>query len=171
MATADVSTTQQGLVRVMYVGRKPFAVDNVAGSGQTWNGKGDVKEVEADEAAVLCSYPDQWAIDKGKVPSESQVDKSLTDFHTSGKSLEAIPKAKEPKQRTLAELQLFVKKTYGLILKAKTKELALKELADIEAADEQDRQVGLSAAAVKSIAGPRGKARGAAAKSKSAKKR
>lgn len=50
------------LVQVVYVGRKPFAVDNVAQSGKQWAGNGDVQEVTAAQARVLVKYPDQWRL-------------------------------------------------------------------------------------------------------------
>ena len=50
------------LVKIQYVGRKPFAIDNVAGSGVVWNGNGDIQEVSDRAARVLVKYPDQWAL-------------------------------------------------------------------------------------------------------------
>lgn len=50
------------LVQVVYVGRKPFAVDNVAHSGKLWAGRGDVQEVTPAQARVLVQYPDQWRL-------------------------------------------------------------------------------------------------------------
>lgn len=50
------------LVPVVYVGNKPHAFDNVAHSGKSWQGKGDVQEVTDAQAKVLTKYPDQWAL-------------------------------------------------------------------------------------------------------------
>lgn len=50
------------LVQVVYVGRKPFAVDNVAQSGKQWMGHGDVQEVTPAQARLLVKYPDQWRL-------------------------------------------------------------------------------------------------------------
>lgn len=50
------------LVDIKYVGKKPFALDNVAGSGKLWNGKGDVQTVTAHQAKILLKYPDQWGL-------------------------------------------------------------------------------------------------------------
>lgn len=50
-------------VNVVYVGKKPFARDNVAGSNKTWAGAGDVQEVTDQQARVLIKYPDQWALE------------------------------------------------------------------------------------------------------------
>lgn len=50
------------LVPVVYVGNKPHAFDNIAHSGKSWNGKGDVQEVTDAQAKLLLKYPDQWAL-------------------------------------------------------------------------------------------------------------
>lgn len=50
------------LVPVVYVGNKPHAFDNIAHSGKSWQGKGDVQEVTDAQAKVLIKYPDQWAL-------------------------------------------------------------------------------------------------------------
>ena len=50
------------LVPVVYVGNKPHAFDNVAHSGKSWQGKGDVREVTDAQAKLLLKYPDQWAL-------------------------------------------------------------------------------------------------------------
>lgn len=49
-------------VNVLYVGKKPFAMDNVAKSGKAWNGEGDVQQVTPAQAKILCKYPDQWQL-------------------------------------------------------------------------------------------------------------
>lgn len=49
-------------IKVEYVGNKPFCIDNVAKSGKTWAGKGDIQEVTPQQAKVLTGYPDQWAL-------------------------------------------------------------------------------------------------------------
>ena len=50
------------LVPVVYVGNKPHAFDNIAHSGKSWQGKGDVQEVADAQAKLLLKYPDQWAL-------------------------------------------------------------------------------------------------------------
>lgn len=50
------------LIAVRYVGNKPAAYDNVARSGVTWNGFGDVQHVTDAQAKVLLKYPDQWTL-------------------------------------------------------------------------------------------------------------
>lgn len=49
-------------IKIVYVGKKPFAYDNVAKSGKCWAGNGDVQEVAPNEAKQLLKYPDQWAL-------------------------------------------------------------------------------------------------------------
>lgn len=50
------------LVDIKYVGKKPFALDNVAGSGKLWNGSGDIQTVTIAQSKILLKYPDQWAL-------------------------------------------------------------------------------------------------------------
>lgn len=50
------------LVPVVYVGNKPHAFDNIAHSGKSWQGKGDVQEVTDAQAKLLLKHPDQWAL-------------------------------------------------------------------------------------------------------------
>lgn len=65
-------------VPIVYVGKKPFAVDNVAGSGKAWNGNGDVQTVTPAQAKVLIRFSDQWKLANGKTASsvESSVESS-----------------------------------------------------------------------------------------------
>lgn len=50
------------LIKLMYVGKKPFAFDNIAGSCKVWEGNGSVQEVTEGQAKQLLKYPDQWAL-------------------------------------------------------------------------------------------------------------
>lgn len=59
-------------IKIQYVGKKPSAVDNVARSGITWNGNGDVKEVTPDQAKILLKFPDQWALASEVIDGESE---------------------------------------------------------------------------------------------------
>lgn len=49
-------------IAVMYVGTKPFKEDNVAGTGVTWIGQGDIQRVPAIAWAKLSRHPDVWAL-------------------------------------------------------------------------------------------------------------
>lgn len=64
------------LVDIKYVGKKPFALDNVAGSGKLWNGNGDVQTVTANQAKILLKYPDQWAL--ANAEDATMVDQPVT---------------------------------------------------------------------------------------------
>jgi hypothetical protein len=65
-------------VRIKYVGRKPFATDNVARSGKQWAGRGDVQEVTEAQAKILCRYPDQWGVDDGSpLPDDAAITEAL----------------------------------------------------------------------------------------------
>lgn len=56
------------MAQIKYVGRKLTAIDNVAGSGVTWAGNGDVQTVTDRQARILLKYPDQWELaDKSEV--------------------------------------------------------------------------------------------------------
>jgi len=50
------------LVPIVYVGNKPHAFDNIAHSGKSWKGYGDVQEVTVSQAKLLLKHPDQWAL-------------------------------------------------------------------------------------------------------------
>ena len=50
------------MIEIKYVGKKPSAFDNVAGSRKCWNGQGDAQEVTPRQAKVLLKYPDQWQL-------------------------------------------------------------------------------------------------------------
>lgn len=50
-------------IRIKYVGKKAVAFDNVASSGKSWHGAGDVQEVTVPQAKELVKFTDQWALD------------------------------------------------------------------------------------------------------------
>lgn len=50
------------MVKVVYVGKKATAYDNVARSGKMWTGNGDVQEVTDAQAKILIRFEDQWAL-------------------------------------------------------------------------------------------------------------
>lgn len=52
----------ENVIEIKYVGKKPSAFDNVAGSRKCWNGQGDVQEVTPRQAKTLLKYPDQWQL-------------------------------------------------------------------------------------------------------------
>ena len=49
--------------RVKYLGRKPYAVDTINGTGVVWNGNGDVQVLPIAHAEKLAKqHPDAWSI-------------------------------------------------------------------------------------------------------------
>lgn len=49
-------------VYLRYVGKKPWSVDSIGGTGTIWNGNGDIQPVPAEVAEKLINYPDQWEL-------------------------------------------------------------------------------------------------------------
>lgn len=92
------------LVKLVYVGKKPTAYDNIARSGKTWNGKGDVQEVTEAQAKALLAFKDQWKLadkadaDRVDAPSTFKVededgDTVIVDPEDLKKPLEKMSKA------------------------------------------------------------------------------
>ena len=126
-------------IKIVYVGKKPYAFDNVAKSGKCWAGNGDVQEVTPAQAKLLLKFPDQWALaDAG---DNTELDKPVTtsvegddgeqvdvDHAAFGKALENMSKS---------ELVALAKAKWGQKLDARraTKDLidAIEEFArDLE---------------------------------------
>lgn len=70
-----MAKAKEASIRVEYIGKKPFAIDNVSGSGKSWEGPGDVQVVTEEQAEKLASYADQWRIvgEAGAKTNESAV--------------------------------------------------------------------------------------------------
>ena len=78
---------KEKMVRVKYVGKKPHAIDNVASSGKTWTGHGDVQVVTEAQAEKLCKFPDQWELVKGgEVTNDEQAEVALNELKALGAS-------------------------------------------------------------------------------------
>lgn len=125
--------------KVMYVGKKPFTVDNVAGTGKSWEGRGSVQAVTEDQARILLSHPDQWW-PAGKLPTSEEVDAKTVAFFSGTKIPEGAALPKDVKEMSLAELKAHAKKIYGEKLRARTVKAALEEIAHIEEQDEATQQ-------------------------------
>lgn len=69
------------MIDIVYVGNKPWTMDNVAGSGKAWDGPGDVQTVSENQAKILLRYPDQWGLaDEADAQAvEGPVTVSVTD--------------------------------------------------------------------------------------------
>jgi hypothetical protein len=103
------------LVAVKYVGKKPHAYDNIARSGVTWNGNGDVQEVTEAQAAALIKFPDQWELanedDAVRVATPSSIKVEDED----GDTVIIDPKAfKKPLEKmSKAEIVAYAKDRFG----------------------------------------------------------
>ena len=51
--------------KIKYIGKKPTKQDNVAGTGKTWIGTGDVQEVSDLAAERLLKHTDVFVLDDG----------------------------------------------------------------------------------------------------------
>lgn len=49
-------------VNVVYLGRKPFKQDNVAGTGIVWHGHGNIQRVPVTALAKLLEHPAVWSV-------------------------------------------------------------------------------------------------------------
>lgn len=49
-------------VYIKYVGKKPWTVDVLGGTGTIWNGNGDIQPVPEAVAQKLVAHPDQWEV-------------------------------------------------------------------------------------------------------------
>jgi len=109
------------LIALRYVGKKPAAYDNIARSGVTWAGFGDVKEVTDAQAKLLLKYPDQWELvsvaDKESV--EAPVSISVQD--EDGEDVVIDPEAlKKPLEKmSKPELKALAQDKWGKELDAR----------------------------------------------------
>lgn len=79
------------LIPVVYVGKKPEAFDNVARSGKTWNGYGDIQEVTDAQAKLLIKFPDQWVLADEKDRKQVDVPESVTGKDEEGNDVAIDP--------------------------------------------------------------------------------
>jgi hypothetical protein len=56
--------------KIRYIGDKPFKTDNVALTGVSWNGHGDVQDVPAPAVAKLLQHSNVWELVEEE-PTES----------------------------------------------------------------------------------------------------
>ena len=92
------------MVKLVYIGNKPTAYDNIARSGVTWNGKGDIQEVTDAQAKQLLRFQDQWQLvnegDRASIEAPVSIkvtdedgDQVVVDPDTFKKPLERMTKA------------------------------------------------------------------------------
>lgn len=48
------------MIKIQYIGHKPYKTDNVAGTATVWEGHGDVQDVPDDAAPKLLRFPGVW---------------------------------------------------------------------------------------------------------------
>lgn len=117
------------LIPVVYVGKKPQAFDNVARSGKTWNGAGDVQEVTDAQAKLLIKFPDQWQLaDEADLEQVNQP-QSVTGTDEDGKTVVVDPTElqKPIEKMNKAELTAFAMNRWGKELDSK---LSKKQMID-----------------------------------------
>lgn len=106
-------------IKVEYIGKKPFCIDNVAKSGKVWNGPGDVQEVTPQQAKILTSYGDQWAlVEAGDVVALDAPHTVATEDAQGNAVLTDAADLHGPLEKmTATELVAYAKLKYGKTLK------------------------------------------------------
>lgn len=117
------------LIPVIYVGKKPQAFDNVARSGKTWNGAGDVQEVTDAQAKMLIKFPDQWQLADDADLAQVNQPTSITGTNEDGDSVTVDPAAlaKPLEKMNKAELTALAIDRWGKELDSK---LSKKQMID-----------------------------------------
>lgn len=117
------------LIEVMYVGNKPHAFDNVARSGKSWAGKGDVQEVTDAQAKLLIKFPDQWQLADEADREAVETPVSITGKDEDGKDVTVDPVAlTQPLEKlNKTELTALAMDRFGKELDAK---LSKKQMVD-----------------------------------------
>ena len=110
------------LIAVRYVGRKPTAYDNVARSGATWNGPGDVQYVTDAQAKLLIKFPDQWELVNESDAAQVNAPVSISVIDEDGDRVSIDPEAlaKPLERMSKSELVALAKDRWGTHLDART---------------------------------------------------
>lgn len=105
----------ENLVQVVYVGNKPAAYDNIARSGKTWAGKGDIQEVTEVQAKQLIKFTDQWQLASDSDAQRVAVPESMKAVDEDGNTVQIDPEAfkKALEKMTKAELVAYAKDKWG----------------------------------------------------------
>ncbi len=103
------------LIEVIYVGNKPHAYDNVARSGKSWAGKGDIQEVTDAQAKLLLKFPDQWQLVHEKDRQAVEKPESIVGHDEEGNDVSIDPEAlaKPIETMTKAELTALASNRWG----------------------------------------------------------
>lgn len=126
-------------MKIVYVGNKQCAFDNVARSGKCWNGKGDVQEVTDDQARLLLKYPDQWALADKADRAAVSAPVSIEGEDEDGKAVTLDPDdLKKPLEKmSKVELMAFAKQSWGKRLEPLSSRKAM-----IDQIEEWQREIG-----------------------------
>jgi hypothetical protein len=115
------------LIAVRYVGNKPSAFDNVARSGVTWNGNGDVQYVSDAQAKALIKHPNQWELanagDQEAVLAPVSI--QVTDEDGASVSIDPDDLNKPLEKMSKAELKAYAANKWGKELDARKSTKAL----------------------------------------------
>jgi pyruvate-formate lyase len=127
------------LVPVVYVGNKPHAFDNIAHSGKSWQGKGDVQEVTDAQAKLLLKYPDQWALanEADRAAVEAPVSIQSTDEAGEAVTIDPDDLKKPLEKMNKAELSALAKQSWD-----KELEMAMTKKAMIDQIEEWQHELG-----------------------------
>jgi len=123
------------LIKIVYIGKKPYAYDNVASSGKCWNGKGDVQEVTETQAKQLLKYTDQWElVDAADADSvNTPVTTQVVDEDGESVEVDATSLLKPLEKMNKAELVALAKAKWGKELDAtKAKKLLIDAIEEFE---------------------------------------
>ena len=103
------------LVKVQYVGNKKAAYDNVARSGVTWEGFGDIKEVTEDQAKLLMKFPDQWMLVNEEDTERVQAPTNIKVVDEDGDTVVIDPEvfSKPIEKMTKAEIVAYAANKFG----------------------------------------------------------
>lgn len=121
------------LVPVVYVGNKPHAFDNIAHSGKSWQGKGDVQEVTNAQAKLLLKYPDQWALanEADRAAVEAPVSIQSTDEDGEPVTIDPDDLKKPLEKMNKAELSALAKQSWDKELdQAMTKKAMIDQIEE-----------------------------------------
>lgn len=109
-------------VKIKYVGVKEVAHDLWYGSGATWNGNGDVKEVADGPAARLLKHPDEFQVADDKPPKPPKKSEPSPLVPLAGDEL-----VKAIESATKDDIEAFVKQRFNVDL---DKRHAIQDLRD-----------------------------------------
>lgn len=120
------------LVPVKYVGKKPAAYDNIARSGKTWNGHGDIQEVTEAQAKILTKFDDQWVLADEADASRVDTPENIKVVDEDGDTVVIDPTAfKKPLEKmSKAEIVAYAFDKFGKQLDVNKAKKALIDLVE-----------------------------------------